>query len=223
MVNAQHPTVPDYPEYLAVLATAEQRVRDAGRYVNPADIRPGGRYDQITLRHTDDWCSAVTGIYPWWGWHRLNLTQTELLAAADAAGVDPPLPQWILDRKAAAAQARAAEQAREQQRAAERQARIDQDLEVWSAARAAATVKLEVYLNPTARARHGTREQLGHAVPASDCFSGTRKTRLHRAWRALCETENRSRPLRLEDSPSPDAPVTCVSCLTWAPKVRTEP
>lgn len=221
MVNTQGwPATPTYPEYQTLLGMA--RRADAG-FVNPSDVYPGGRFDQIEQRHGDDWCGIVTGRWPWPGWRRLTHLECQVLAAADAAGIDPPEPAWMVEAKAERAARAAAELARLAAAAARWQELHDRDVAAWAAVAAAAVVQFSIFLNPTARPRHGFRDQIGHAVPDVDCYSGTQAVRTHHAGRALCESPNRNRPLRLEDSPSPDAPVTCVSCLSWAAKVRTAP
>jgi hypothetical protein len=83
---------------------------------------------------------------------------------------------------------------------------------------AAATVSLEVHTGSRPRVRGVLAELLRHAVPTSDVVSGVRRLRVHRAGRALCESERRRRPLELDGVS--DGPATCVRCLGWAPKVR---
>jgi hypothetical protein len=221
MVHTQE--LPDYPEFADV---AEEARRRSSGPVNPADVRNGGLYDQIESRRGDDWCSIITGQRPWPGWQRMSHNDCARLAVADERDIDPPAPAWMVQARAERDQARRDRTARDAALEERRRELRDRDMLAWDGARAAATaagVELEVYQNPTARARHGFGHHLGHAVPAAAVYSGSRRVRTHQAGRALCETETRPRPLRLEDRPSPESPVTCVSCLAWAAKVRTTP
>lgn len=209
MVNAQGHPAPDYPEYQALLEEARRRSRGP---INPRDIRYGGRYDQVALRRGYDWCLSVLGHFP--GILSISHTECELLVVADERNIDPPLPARIAAARGAADKHRA-------DRAAARAAAVEVDQATWAAVRTQARVPLQVFLNPTARVRNGFDQYLGHAVPDVDCYSA--RGRRHLAGRALCESEQRGKPLRLKERPSPDAPVTCVRCLSWATKVRTTP
>lgn len=202
-----NPPPPAYPEYPALL---EQARRATPAFVDPANLHPER---PVVERRGYDWCTAVLG-RPY-GWTtRISVVEQYLLIEADRAGVDPPLPGWIVEGLQAAAE-REAEQRRRVEAARQR------DRDAWAAARSAATVELDVYFNTTARVRHGRSEYLGHAVPRVDVYSGARASRTHRAGRALCELPNRARPLALNSSPEPDGtPATCVRCLEWTPKVR---
>lgn len=196
-----------YPEYPQLVALATSR----DRFTDPRRIS-----QILTAVHNrgGDWATAVLGFeYP--GLHRVSSLCGEILYAADEQNVCPPMPADVLA-------ARHTELDRQSARDAARQAVLDRDTAAWNTVRAQAAVELAVYVSSKGRHRHGFGHHLGHAVPAADVYSGTRTIRTHRAGRALCETEDRSLHLRLEITPRGDAPVTCVNCLKWTPKVRAE-
>lgn len=197
------PPAPTYPEYQELLAEA---VGAARGFLDPRSIYVK---QALIARRSDNWCLAVLG-RPCYGLGHISSVEAELLVLADAAGIDPPLPQWVIEGRAETARREAAEQ--------ERRAKLRQrDEEAWKAAREQCTVEVEVRQNTTARVRgRGGRENLGHAVPLVDAMSG--RSRQHRAGRALCETSNRARPLALGEPV--DAPATCVRCLAYAVAVR---
>src|ERR1043165_10095076 len=78
---------PGYPEYEAILEEARRRSRG---FVTPADVRPGGRYDQVANRRGDDWCIAVLGRSALFAGRWTHL-EAELLVVADERNVNPPL------------------------------------------------------------------------------------------------------------------------------------
>lgn len=201
------PPLPTYPEYPALL---EKAVRSVPAFVDPANIYPA---QPVVDRRGGDWCTAVLG-FPFAGLRRLSRAQNQLLIVADAADVDPPLPDWIVEGRAAGDRYRAA-----REDAKSRQA--DRDAATWRAALAAATVRVEVRPGSRPRTRSATTEYLGHAVPLFDAYSGTRTIRTHPAGRALCESPNRTRPLALGSTI--DRPATCDRCLTWTQTVRAAP
>lgn len=202
------PPPPDYPEYQALLAAARTASRG---FVNPAQVR---RPEHIANRRGGDWATAVIG-RPYLGLRHITSVEAALIVAADAADIDPPLPQWLIEERAATAEHR---QLLAERRAAARH----RDEQAWAGARGGCLVDLEVRPNLTARPRSGQMQNLGHAVPLALALSGTR--RQHPPGRALCETAGR-RPMRLGE-PTGD-PATCVRCLDWTTKIRpaaaTEP
>jgi hypothetical protein len=89
---------PTYPEYAQLHADAQA---ETGQFVDPVKVRawqalPRGR----------DWKMAVLG-------HDLAVSQVEMhmLLLAHARNLDPPLPQWLVDQRAARAATAAAEAA----------------------------------------------------------------------------------------------------------------
>ncbi len=202
LADMPRPTYPEYEQLRAAAAAAAQRP------VSPASI-PVKR--ALITRRGFDWCLAVVG-RPCHGLGSISCVDAELLVLADAADIDPPLPQWVVDERAAAA--RVADE-----RAAERKARDDADQAAWDATRAGLTVEVQVLRNGHARPRHGYAHHLGHVVPKVDAESGPdRRPRRHRAGRALCESERRARPLDLSGGEGGAA--TCVACLAYTPKIR---
>lgn len=194
------PPAPDYPEYAALLAAAQ---REARGFVNPRTVHLP---DTIVAARGHDWAAGVLG-KPWRGVGYHSSVESELIKAADAADLNPPLPQWLADYRAEKARRQAVLDA---DRAEARR----RDEQAWAAALGRCAVELEVRQNETGHIRRGYREHLGHAVPLVDVVSALRR---HQAGRALCETTTR-RPMRLGDAV--DAPVTCVRCLDWATKVH---
>lgn len=195
------PPAPTYREYPAVVARARELTP---QFVDPANLFPER---PVVRRRGADWVTAVLG-RPYEGLGgRTTVHEQCLIIAADEAGINPPLPGWIVEARAESARR---QQQLDQQRADARR----RDIKKWTTARDACGVPLEVHDGSRTRASgHPTR----HAVPTVDGYSGTR--RLHRAGRALCETGN-ARPLQLAGSSADGDPATCVNCLARAPQVR---
>lgn len=194
------PPPPTYPEY------EELRARAAVIARRPVDPRGISAKHGLAARY--DWCLAVLG-RPCHGLGYISSVDAELLVLADEAGINPPLPSWVLEERAAAERARAERDARAKA--------VDDAMRArWDEARARCQVEVEVRRNGHARAHHGGRHQLGHVVPKVDARSG--KSRRHSAGRALCESERRARPLDL--SGGEGGPATCVRCLDYTPKIR---
>lgn len=199
---------PTYPEYVDLRAEADKRHRPT---VDPFDVH--SRIPNLIHRRGHEWALAVLG-REYFGVGSLYGSDMELLKLADERDLDPPLPQWVIDARQRDADHRA--ELEERRRAARQR-----DVEAWAAVAANVTVDLAVHTNTKARVRRGEMHYLAHAVPTADAYSGTRRIRTHRAGRALCETENRPKPLSLDDRAEPaGTPVTCVRCLDWASKVR---
>jgi hypothetical protein len=200
------PPPPDYPEYERLVSAA----RSAAAFpVDPAEPIVSA---EAVWRRGEDWCTAVLG-QPYPGPRHLTVVQDHLLRLADAAGVDPPLPDWIAAAREAATKLRASHTDK-------RAALAARQAEAWNSVLEMATVRLEIREGSRARARIGVSEYLRHAVPTTDVYSGTGPVRTHKAGRPLCEAPRRSKPLTL-GGPS-DAPATCVRCLQWAPQVRAD-
>lgn len=201
------PPRPTYPECDQVEELARQL---APRFVDPANLSPEA---PVVDRRGADWCTAVLG-RPYSVFARRTVHEQYLLIAADQVDIDPPLPDWITEGRKAA-------QDRADQIERQREAARQRDRDAWAEALGNATVTLDVHHGSRPRARGGLYENLGHAVPRADVYSGTRKVRVHPHGRALCETQGRAKPLAISDQPAPAGqPATCVSCLSWTPKVR---
>lgn len=199
MLPASERPAPEYPEYKQLLADAEDAAAADGQFVDPVKLRRCH-----ALLRGWEWKVSVLG-------HdgTQTLLDMHLLLLADERDLNPPPPQWLLD-------ARAEGERRDEQNRARRKANDDADEQAWAQVREQCQVEVTVLRNGTARARKGQWHYLGHAVPAVDVVSG--RARRHLAGRALCETETRAKPLDL--SGGEGGAVTCVSCLTYAPKIR---
>jgi Asp-tRNA(Asn)/Glu-tRNA(Gln) amidotransferase A subunit family amidase len=199
----EHPA-PTYPEYAQLLADATEAVRKAGHFVDPVELRR-----VMHLHRSWDWKTSVLGYV---GDGTATRLEMYLLLLADERDLEPPLPQWLVDRRAADARADAERQAAYQ--------RIeDLDQAAWEKARADCPVEVAVRRNGHARTRNGRMHQLGHVVPLVDAVSGpTDRPRRHPAGRAVCESETRARPLDL--SGGTGGPATCDRCLKYTPHLR---
>ena len=187
---------PTYPEYAQLLADAQAAHAKDGQFVDPRKVHQVER-----LPRDWDWMLRVLGHE----YTRRSMLEVHLLLLAHERDLDPPLPQWVVDARAAAAAAQA-----EKQAAAQRLE--DAARAVWDAARKDCPVELRVLLNANAH----VGRNLGHAVPDVECVSG--RQRRHLAGRALCETATRAKPLNLEGGKG--TAVTCVSCLKYTPLIR---
>lgn len=190
---------PTYPEYAGLRAMAEESVRLDGGFVDPAKLRMaqglgGGPWQICVLGHDRS---------------RPTVLEMHMLLLARGQDLRPPEPQWYVDALADGRRRRA-------ERAAEEKARDDRYQAVWDEARKDCQVEVEVWRNGHARPHHGYNHHLGHVVPRVDARSGD--SRRHRAGRALCESERRAMPLDL--SGGQGGPATCVSCLSYTPKIR---
>lgn len=202
---------PTYPEYADLRADAD---RLTGRFVDPFDVH--SRIPNLVGRRGHEWALAVLG-RQYFGVGSLYGSDMKLLQLADERDLTPPLPDWVVEERRRAVE-------REEEKATRRREALQRDVDAWNAVAAAVTVDLVVYTNTTARVRRGRSEHLAHAVPTVDVYSGTRTVRTHRAGRALCETETRSKSLALSHRAEPaGTPVTCERCKVWAPKVRPTP
>lgn len=195
---------PTYPEYEQLLADAEAASRADGNFVDPVKLR---REQSLPRRY--DWRLAVLGHD-----RRPNVVEMHLLLIAHDRDLDPPLPQWVVDARAEAADRRT-------QLDAARKAADDADQAAWEQARAGCPVEVEVHRNSHARPHRGHPHHLGHVVPKVNVVSGDeRRPRRHLAGRALCETAQRAKPLQLHSDEG--GPATCKSCLNYVAKIRAE-
>jgi hypothetical protein len=199
----QHPA-PTYPEYAQLLTDAKEAERRDGRHVDPRKL-----YRLRNLGRSWEWKTCVLGYA---GDGLASILEMHLLLLADKRGLNPPLPQWLVEKRAADAKADA-------ERAAALKLEEDRDQAAWDLARADCEVEVKVLRNGTARPYNGRWRNLGHVVPAVDAESGMgRRRRRHPAGRAVCESERRARPLDL--SGGEGGPATCVSCLKYTPQLR---
>lgn len=205
------PPAPTYPEYARLYAEARAT---CPRFVDPANLYPAR---PVAQRRGDDWCTAVLGrptdAYDYDRWTHV---EHHFLILADAAGINPPLPGWIVEGRAESAR-------RNAQRLADQQAQRDREAQRWADVLAAGPsgAGFEVREGSHNRVRGSRYEPTRHVVPSVDVRSGVRRIRIHPAGRALCETERRSRPLDISDS-AVDAPANCRRCLDWIPNTRTD-
>jgi len=197
----ERPT-PTYPEYPQLLEDARAAMAADHGFVDPVKLR---RSQQ--LGRGAEWRARVLGH----DYGKTTLLEMHVLLLAHERGLIPPLPQWLVE-------ARAEEERREAERQVVLRARDAADEATWEAAleRCVMRGELEVLRSGHARARHGAPHQLGHVVPKVDAGSG--RSRQHRAGRALCETEGRAKPLDLTGGIG--GPATCLSCLSYVPKIR---
>ncbi|SEE85108.1 hypothetical protein SAMN05216483_6788 [Streptomyces sp. 2131.1] len=192
---------PAYPEYEDV--RTEARGRDAG----PIGGRSIARMEDVIQRRGGDWCTAVLG-RPFPGLRHAPSLDGFTLLVADERGLEPELPESIV-------QARAAEEARRREREAQAAAKLEAEKRRWALVTASAPVTFSVQEN----ARHsGVRGSLRHVTAPVYLRSG--RSRLHSPGRALCETPGRTNPLVL-GGPLVDLPPTCQRCIEYAGLVRT--
>ncbi|MGW4086938.1 hypothetical protein ACWEGS_28300 [Streptomyces sp. NPDC004822] len=192
---------PTYPEYEDV--RREARGRDAG----PIGGHNIARMKDVIDRRGGDWCTAVLGRhFP--GLNRAPSVDGFTLLVADERGLEPDLPERIV-------QARAAEEARRKEREAQAAAKLAAEKRRWALVTASAPVTFSVQENT----RHtGVRGSLRHVTAAVDLVSG--RSRKHKAGSAPCETPGRANPLHLGD-PLEAMPPTCKRCIEYAGLVRT--
>ncbi|NML55134.1 hypothetical protein HHL19_35600 [Streptomyces sp. R302] len=192
---------PTYPEYEELRRAA--RAKDGG----PISGRTIATMEDVVARRGADWCTAVLGrSFP--GLGRVPSRDGWMLILADERGLDPALPDRIVQER------RAAEALREE-RAAAAAARREQENRRWALITAAAPAAFAVRENT----RHsGVRGPLGHVTAAVDLVSG--RSRQHKAGMGLCERPGRTNPLHLGE-PLEGTPPTCVRCIEYAGQVRT--
>jgi hypothetical protein len=192
------PPAPDYPEYADLYEQAR-----TNRFVDPTKVYAA---DDIWRRRGADWTTAVLGKH-YRGVTSISAVESRLLELADAAGIDPPLPAWVLEDRAETEET-------ERARAAAAADQAARELAAWNAALAGAGVALEVRENTNSRGYGNRRDPLRHAVPTVPARSGPGAARRrHAAHRALCETATR-KPLALGEPT--DRPATCQRCLDHA-------
>jgi hypothetical protein len=81
---------PTYPDYADLLAAAQASVRADGGFVDPVKLR---RCDN--LHRSRDWRISVLGHD-----NGCSLLDMHMLLLADARGLEPPMPQWLVDLRA---------------------------------------------------------------------------------------------------------------------------
>lgn len=200
----EHPA-PTYPEYAQLFADATAAKEADGRFIDPSKLRR-----LLGLNRSWDWKTSVLGYA---GDGTATILDMYLLLLADDRDLNPPLPQWLVDRRAADAAADAAKQAAYQRL-------DDRDRAEWEKALAECVVAVVVKRNGHTRVRGNRLHNLGHVVPLADAVSPQqgRRVRRHPAGRSVCESETRGRPLDL--SGGEGGPATCVNCLKLTPQLR---
>ncbi|MFB6629989.1 hypothetical protein ACFCWY_08845 [Streptomyces sp. NPDC056362] len=192
---------PTYPEY------EELRREAQGKDSGPINGRTIARMEDVVHRRGRDWCTAVLG-HDFPGLNRVPSRDGWLLILADERGLEPALPDRIV-------QDRRADEARRLERAAAADAKLAQEKRRWALASGATSIAFGVREN----IRHsGPRGSLRHVTAAVDLVSG--RSRRHKAGMALCETPDRTNPLHL-GAVLDDLPPTCHRCLAYAGRVRT--
>ncbi len=90
---------PDYPEYAGLRALAEESVRRDGDFVDPVKLRM-----RESSRRDRDWAISVVGD------GRRGLVELHMLLLAEGQDINPPLPGWLAEARAAAAEKNRAEE-----------------------------------------------------------------------------------------------------------------
>ncbi|MGW0032991.1 hypothetical protein ACWDXD_24640 [Streptomyces sp. NPDC003314] len=192
---------PTYPEYEEL--RREARGKDGG----PIGGRAIARMEDVVQRRGRDWCTAVLD-RPFPGLDRVPSRDGWMLILADERGLEPALPDRIVQERRAA-------EARRQERAAAAAAKLEREKRRWALVTAATLIVFEVRENT----RHsGVGGSLRHVTAAVDLVSG--RSRRHAAGMALCETPGRTNPLHLGEALD-DLPPTCQRCIAYAGQVRT--
>lgn len=188
---------PAYAEFEDVRAEASRRNTS---FVSTREIE---RMEEVAGRRGYDWCSAVLGRgFP--GVARVPGTEAWMLIVADERGLEPPLPQRIVDSR------REFDERRDDDRRRREEA-TEQARRQWDLAVASCPVQVTVHSNLK---RVGRRELL-HAVPGEPVRS---KRGVHPAGRALCE--HRRNPRTLGESID-DGTATCQSCVRYVAEIRS--
>lgn len=186
--------------YAQLMEAARGSVAADGGFIDPAKWRA-----YKSLRRAPDWYVAVLG-------HARRHTDLDLhaLLIADRLDLDPPLPAWLAERRAAEATARADADAA---RAALRE-RLDEE---WTRLREALPVPAGCYYNYSGPNHvEGFEQGAVHIVLAADLTAG----RLTRArGDALCTTPSTRRHQHFALDGGQDAATrrpTCKACITTA-------
>jgi hypothetical protein len=196
---------PAYPQYAEIRATAAR----AARTVDPSQVE---FMQRLARQHGPRWCQAVLGWPCSDDLRTMSAHDAYTLLAAHDAGLDPPacaaLTDWwaLSDLRHAMADQAAHDEQRADQLAYEAAlAACDEDVDITPMA------------NVNAHVRHGHRVRLVHAVPGEDALSLARR---HRAGRPLCEAPDPARKRTRTLEYAGDAPVTCLSCLTFMRQIH---
>ncbi|MGW3627798.1 hypothetical protein [Streptomyces sp. NPDC000880] len=190
----------EYPEYDQVRTEAERQSR------GPLDPRKLNEMEAVAHRRGNDWCTAVIG-RTFAGIAYIPSTDAFMLLIADEMGLEPPLPERIVE----------ARRTFDAQRAEDRQRRADareQECKRWELATASCPVKVTVHSN----LKRGQMRELRHAVPVEDALSG--QNRRHPAGRALCEMPDRPHPRELGEALEEGTAATCRSCVKYVGLIR---
>lgn len=193
---------PTYPEYAGLLADAEESVRRDGMFIDPAKLH---RYQ--LLRRPFDWCRSILGHD-----RAPSVVEMHLILLADERGIDPPLPAWLAER-------RAAQKAKADAEKAEYDARIRARSDAWAALAAALPVSVTLAYNYSGPNHYETYAQGAvHIILLEELRVG----RLHRVadW-ALCTTNSAARH---QHFPWPDTNgehgwPTCRACVRQACRI----
>lgn len=194
---------PTYPEYEELLAAAEAAYRADGGFVNPAKIRD---YDSLDRSH--DWFVAVLG-------HGGNLSscttvEMHLALIADQRGINPPLPAWLTEQRAA----QKAEQDAKDAAYRERQRLLNTE---WDALKSALPVNVVAAYNYSGP-RHEEYYQSGanHILLRADLTVGRL---VRRAGDALCTTPSSARHQIFVDPGEEGGWPSCKTCLRTAARL----
>lgn len=196
---------PAYPEYTTIRGAAAH----AAQRLDPKEVT---FMQRIARQHGPRWCQAVLGWPCSDDLRTVSVVDAYTLLAAHDAGLDPPACAALTDWWALSDLRHAlAEQERHDAARADRLA--------WEAALAGCdeAVDIIVMVSVNAQLHHGHRTRLAHAVPTADAASLDRR---HKAGRPLCEAPDRSRARQLPLEDGGDAPVTCLRCLAWLPRIH---
>lgn len=190
---------PDYPEYGQLLAEAQAADRRDGHFIDPAKWR-----DFESLPRSSDWLIAVIGHADT---RAMSKVEMHLALIAHRRGIDPPLPQWLIDKRAAQ---RAEEDAKSAARR-ERQRLLNTEWEALKAALPVDVVAAYNYSGP----RHEEYYQSGadHILLRGDLSAGRL---VRRAGDALCTTPTSSRHQIFIDPDDENSLPSCKTCLRTA-------
>lgn len=201
---------PAYPEYEGLRTQAAGR----SRFVDRSDL---DRMEATTRRRGTWWCSAVLG-YAFPGLRSISTLDANLLLAADAAGIDPPLPPDLAQAFAEDQRARETRANAEQSAAQAAAAAAAEREQRWAALRHALPVAVEVRHNYTSHRHLENYTQGGdHIYLLDDLDVG----RLHRpAAQVLCFTPSRARDLAEFPEPAGDGRLpNCRACWNTAERI----
>ncbi|MER6616303.1 hypothetical protein [Streptomyces xantholiticus] len=186
----------EYPEYDKVRAEAERRDR------GPLDPQALKEMEAVAHRRGHNWCTAVIG-RTFGGIAYTPSTDAFMLLVADGMGLEPPLPQRIVE----------ARRTFDEQRGEDRKRRervLEQERQRWELALSTCPVAVTVRAN----VKRGGGRALLHAVTDVPVRSSRG---VHPAGRALCEHKRNPRTL---GEPIADGVATCQSCVKYVAEIR---